>query len=230
MNPLAILSGILGVGKRLLSGLWKLLCKLFDWLLADFRHVAIFVLGVAVAWAYLLTIPNLKADLSTQTARADREAMLAETWRVSAEDWERGYTDFVQLVMAAQIAAAEADRANIARVEAEFAAINERTADDYEARLAGSAAAAERLRDRLARAEADAALAGGSLGGDAGEPVDLTARCQAFGAADCDGLLRQLPWVLAEAQANTDKLVPLQQWVASSALIDLSGNQQEPAQ
>ncbi|MEL7754023.1 hypothetical protein VO57_008780 [Citromicrobium bathyomarinum] len=230
MNALPFLNALLGVGKWLLSGLWKLLGKLFDWLLADFRHVVIAVFGALWLWGLLITVPGLRTDVATQTARADREAMLAETWRVSAEDWERGYTEFVQLVMAAQIDAAEADRANIARVEAEFAAINERTADDYEARLAGSAAAAERLRDRLARAEADSALAGGSLGGDAGEPVDLTARCQAFGAADCDGLLQQLPWVLAEAQANTDKLVPLQQWVASSALIDFSGNAEEPAQ
>ena len=230
MNAIPILSGLLGVGKWLFSGLWKLLGKLLDWLLADFRHVAIFVLGIAAVWPQLVTIPGLKADARIETARADREAENADAWMAWGEEWKQGYSDFVQLVMAAQIAAAEADRANIARVEAEFAAINERTADDYEARLAGSAAAAERLRDRLARAEADAALAGGSGGGDAGEPVDLTARCQAFGAADCDGLLRQLPWVLAEAQANTDKLVPLQQWVASSALIDFSGNAEEPAE
>lgn len=221
-----LLSGLLGVGKWLLS----LLGKLLDWLLADFRHIAIFLLAIACAAAYLLTIPDLKADKASEAARADREAMAAETWRVSAEEWETSFHDFAAMVSAAQIAAAEADRANVERVEAEFAAINERTVDDYEARLAVARDNADRLRDRLARAEADHPAAGGSGGGGTAESVDLTARCQAFGAADCDGLLRSLPDVLAEAQANTDKLVPLQRWVASSALIDFSGADQEPAE
>ncbi|ALG60888.1 hypothetical protein AAG599_10460 [Citromicrobium bathyomarinum] len=198
--------------------------------MSDWRNGPLLVLVLWGAAHVFLIDPSMRADLASETSRADREAKNADDWMASAENWENEFNAFVADVSAAQIAAAEADRANIARVEAEFAAINERTTDDYEARLAGSAAAAERLRDRLARAEARSPAEGGSLGGDAGEPVDLTARCQAFGAADCDGLLRQLPWVLAEAQANTDKLVPLQQWVASSALIDFSGNQQEPAQ
>jgi hypothetical protein len=138
----------------------------------------------------------------------------------SADEWEAEFNAFVIDVAAKQRAAAEADRANIARVKAEFAALNERTVDDYEARLAGSAAAAERLRNRLARAEAEPAPQGGSLGSAAGVPGTYTARCQAFGAADCDGLLRGLPVVLAEAQANTDKLVALQRYVAGSTLID----------
>ncbi|MEL7754167.1 hypothetical protein VO57_015170 [Citromicrobium bathyomarinum] len=226
MNPLAILSGLLGVGKWLRRAASRLL----NWIFSDWRNGPLLVLVLWGAAHIFLIDPSMRADLASETSRADREAKNADDWMASAESWEKEFNAFVADVSAAQIAAAEADRANIARVEAEFAAINERTADDYEARLAGSAAAAERLRDRLARAEADAALAGGSGGGYAGEPVDLTARCQAFGAADCDGLLRQLPWVLAEAQANTDKLVPLQQWVASSALIDFSGNAEEPAE
>ncbi|MAY77800.1 MAG: hypothetical protein CL802_09455 [Citromicrobium sp.] len=226
MNPLAILSGLLGVGKWLR----KAASRLLNWISSDWRNGPLLVLVLWGAAHVFLIDPSMRADLASETSRADREAKNADDWIASAENWENEFNAFVADVSAAQIAAAEADRANIARVEAEFAAINERIADDYEARLAGSAAAAERLRDRLARAEADAALAGGSGGGDAGEPVDLTARCQAFGAADCDGLLRQLPWVLAEAQANTDKLVPLQQWVASSALIDFSGSAEEPAE
>ncbi|MEL7706572.1 hypothetical protein AAG593_09360 [Citromicrobium bathyomarinum] len=226
MNAIPILSGLLGVGKWLR----KAASRLLNWIFSDWRNGPLLVLVLWGAAHIFLIDPSMRADLASETSRADREAKNADDWMASAENWEKEFNAFVADVSAAQIAAAEADRANIARVEAEFAAINERTADDYEARLAGSAAAAERLRDRLARAEAESPAEGGSLGGYAGEPVDLTARCQAFGAADCDGLLRQLPWVLAEAQANTDKLVPLQQWVASSALIDFSGNAEEPAE
>ena len=226
MTGLGLLSGLLGVGKWALRGVGKLLGALLDWLLDDFRHVVIAGLVALVIVLWFVTIADLKSDVATQTARADREAQNADDWMASADAWEAEFNAFVIDIVAKQRAAAEADRANIARVEAEYAALNERTVDDYEARLAGSAAAAERLRDRLARAEADAALAGGSGGGDAGEPVDLTARCQAFGAADCDGLLRQLPWVLAEAQANTDQLVGLQRYVAGSTLIDFAGEQE----
>lgn len=223
---MSIVSGLLGVGKWLR---WAG-ARLLDWTFADWRNGPLLMLGLHAAAHIFLIDPSLRADRDAEVARADREASNASAWEASAEDWERSYGEFVQLVIAAQIAAAEADRANIARVEAEFAAINERTADEYEARLTAARDNAERLRDRLSRAESDIAPQGGSGGDDAAEPVDLAARCQAFGATNCDGLLRRLPWVLAEAQANADKLVPLQDYVRSSALIDFSGNRQEPAE
>tara|TARA_B100000749_G_scaffold142808_1_gene109603 strand:- start:27 stop:716 length:690 start_codon:yes stop_codon:yes gene_type:complete len=213
---LSILGGLLGVGKWLLKGLGKLL----DWIFADWRNGPLLVLILWGAAHIFLIDPRVRADLATQTARADREAKNADDWMASADEWERAHTDLVADVAARQRAAAEADRANIARVKAEYDALNERIVDDYEARLAGSAAAAERLRDRIARAEAEPAPETGSLGSATGMPVTYTARCQAFGAADCDGLLRQLPWVLAEAQSNTDQLVALQRYVAGSSLID----------
>ncbi len=224
---IGLFSGLLGVGKWALRGVGKLFGALLGWLLADFRHMVIAGLIALVAVFWFVTVPGLKSDLANETARANREALNAEDWMVSAEEWKRTHTDFVADVAAKQLAAAEADRANIARVKAEFAAINERTVDDYEARLAGSAAAAERLRDRLASAEAEPAPESGSLGSAEVLPGSYTARCQAFGAADCDGLLRQLPWVLAEAQANTDQLVGLQQYLAGSALIDFGSEAPE---
>ena len=230
MTWLRILSGVLNAGEWLLSVVWKLVGGLFDWLLADFRHLVITALGVAFAWVMFLTVPDLKADKASETARANREAMNAETWRVSAEDWESEFYAFVNEVSAQQFAAAEADRANAARVDAEFAALNERTVDEYEARLAASAAAAERLRQRLARAEAQPAAPRGSGGDAADQPQDYTARCQAFGAADCDGLLLRLPGIIAEAQDNTDKLVGLQRYVAGSTLIDFSGEPEGPVE
>ena len=213
---LRILGGLLGAGKWLLKGLGKLL----DWIFADWRNGPLLMLAILSAAYVFLIEPGLRADVATQTARADREAKNADDWMASADEWKRAHTDLIAEVADKQRAAAEADRANIARVKAEYTALNERTVDDYEARLAGSAAAAERLRDRLARAEAEPAPETGSLGSSAGVPGTYTARCQAFGAADCDGLLRQLPWVLAEAQANTDQLVSLQRYVAGSSLID----------
>ena len=224
---LGILSGALGVSKWALRGLGKLLGALVDWLLADLRHMVIFALAINLAWAWLVTAPGLRADLATETVRANREAMNAEEWRISAEAWEAELYAFANEVSAQQFAAAEADRANAARVEAEFAALNQGIVDDYEARLAGSRAAAERLRHRLARAEAQPAASGGSLGGEEVLPETLTARCQAFGAADCDGLLRRLPDVLDHAQSNTDQLVALQRYVAGSALIDFGSENAE---
>jgi len=213
---LSILGGLLGAGKWALKGLGKLL----DWIFADWRNGPLLMLVLWGAAHIFLIDPRVRADLATQTARADREAKNADDWMASAEEWKRAHTDLVADVADKQRAAAEADRANIARVKAEYAALNERIVDDYEARLAGSAAAAERLRDRIARAEANPASQGGSDGSAEVLPGTYTARCQAFGAADCDGLLRQLPWVLAQAQANTDQLVSLQRYTAGSTLID----------
>ncbi|MEL7784077.1 hypothetical protein AAG607_13705 [Citromicrobium bathyomarinum] len=224
MSFLGILGGLLGAGKWLLSGLSKLAGKLIDWVFADWRHGPLLMLAMHAAAHIFLIDPGLRADKASETARANREAMNAEAWMVAAERWEREFNTFVADISARQRAAAEADRANAARVEAEFAALNERTVDDYEAQLAASDARAERLRDRLARAEAKPSAADRGERGAAGVPGALTARCQAFGASDCDGLLRSLPSVLAGAQGNTDKLVGLQQYVEGAALIDFSGS------
>ena len=223
MTSLRILGGLFTAGEWLLSALWKLVGGFFDWLRADFRHVAISTLVSTLGWAMLVTVPTLRADLATATARADREARNADDWMASAGAWEAELNAFVEDIVAKQAAAAEADRANAARVDAEFAALNERTVDDYEARLARSRAAAVRLRNDLARAETRPASKGGSVGGGADGAEDYTARCAAFGAADCDGLLRSLPGILAEAQINTDKLLGLQHYVAGSTLIDFQG-------
>ena len=147
---LRILGGLLGAGKWLLKGLGKLL----DWIFADWRNGPLMVLILWGAAHIFLIDPRVRADLATQTARADREAKNADEWMASADEWERAHTDLVADVAAKQRAAAEADRANIARVKAEYTALNERIVDDYEARLAGSAAAAGRPVGRRAGAHA----------------------------------------------------------------------------
>jgi hypothetical protein len=94
-------------------------------------------------------------------------AALAFMWLQSAGDarhWKKQsasyqglyaleHAAFGQTVLnyrAAAEKARQADAANKARVEAEQAAINERTSHDYEARLAAARAAAERLRSAAA--------------------------------------------------------------------------------
>ena len=68
---------------------------------------------------------------------------------------ERGaHVGTVASYRAAAQRARAADAANVARVKAEQSAINERTAHDYESRIAAARASSERLR-REARAPAD---------------------------------------------------------------------------
>ena len=77
----------------------------------------------------------------------------ARHWRKQSAQFEQLYqgeqaafAGTVANYRAAAATARAADQANITRVAAEQRAINERTADDFEARLAAARAAADRLR------------------------------------------------------------------------------------
>ena len=130
----------------------RLLGALLDWLLDDFRHVVIAGLVALVIVLWFVTIADLKSDVATQTARADREAQNADDWMASADAWEAEFNAFVIDIVAKQRAAAEADRANIARVEAEYAAARQKRLEQLEERadLAWDAAE-ETALDGMAR-------------------------------------------------------------------------------
>lgn len=79
-------------------------------------------------------------------------------WHKQSDGFEKLYRTehlaFGQTVLnwrAAAIAAAAIDKANVARVEADQSAINERSDHDFQARLAAARAVAQRVRDDAAR-------------------------------------------------------------------------------
>lgn len=81
-----------------------------------------------------------------KSTAAERQQKLAAT----AAAFDRTVAGY----RAAAEQARAADAANLARVKAEQAAINERTANDFETRIASVRAAARRLREQAAAAEA----------------------------------------------------------------------------
>lgn len=184
------------------------------WIFADFRHIAITGLAV-LALVFWLRMGALHETAQAETARADAATARAFAMR------ER-HRQFAFRVLATQEAARRAAAANVARVEAEFATINERVTYDYEDRLAGTDAALARLRHQLDLAGAAGTNRGS--GGGAAVPDAHAATCRAFGAADCDALFATLPNTLAHAELNTAKLIGLQEYVRGSLLVDFSGS------
>ena len=196
-----------------LGKLGALVRALFAWLGRDFRNVAITVLALAGALLWW-TLGSTRSE--RDTARAS-----ATTWETSAKDWQAARDELANSTRQASLAAAQADKANAARVAAELDKVKERTANDYQDRLADSRAALERLRRDLAAAGAQTDPGGG---GAAAVPPALGARCRAFGAADCDALLAALPDLLSAAEDNTAKLIALQDWARSMLAVDFSGS------
>jgi len=139
-------------------------------------------------------------------------------WRKESAGFERLYRN-EQAAFAGTLAnyraAAEsaraADRANAARVAAEQRSINERTTNDFEARLAAARAAALRLR-------IDArAAAGSGPGGSAPVPgIPAPARSAAQAAGE-DRLPQDDALTATEQAIQLDELI---KWVRAQAAID----------
>ena len=184
------------------------------WLFADLRNLLVVALAV-LAFVVWQQRDAARHDATDWQAAADK-------WREATGAWQDAHADLIARVEAERAAAAAADRANAARVERQYQLIAERTADDYETRLADTGAALERLRDDLERART--AAPGGGGGREPDLSGDLAARCRAFGAADCDALLAALPDQLAAAETNTATLIALQDWARSVLAVDI-GNE-----
>jgi hypothetical protein len=123
---------------------------------------------------------------------------------------------------AAAEAARAADRANLARIGAEQRAINERTSNDFEARLAAAHSLAQRLRGQTASAAAD-------RGGGGGAPVPGVAAAPggAAQAAGEDGL------PLADRELATEQAIQLDElirWVKAQAAIEVSPGAKAPTE
>ena len=117
---------------------------------------------------------------------------------------------------AAAATARAADQANAARVAAERLAINQRTADEYEARLAVPRAAAQRVRiDPQAAADP-------SAGRSASMPRLPAAASGTAATAGEDRLPASDALTATEQAIQLDELI---KWVRSQASVDPNGNQ-----
>jgi hypothetical protein len=140
-------------------------------------------------------------------------------WKKSSAQFERLYGE-QQSAMATTVAnyraAAEqaraADQANANRVAAEQRSINERTSNDFEARLAAARALAQRLRGEADSAAANPGARGSTpvpgLPGASGGPAqaageDRLSQSDALTATEQAILLDELiKWVKAQAQVD----------------------------
>jgi hypothetical protein len=162
-------------------------------------------LAATVALAVLLVV-----------ARTD-----ARHWRKQSGQFEQLYhreqaafADTVANYRAATATARAADEANATRVATEQRAINERTADDFEARLAGARTAAQRLRVEPQAAADPGARRSASLSGLSTAPASA-----ARGAGE-----NRLP--PADALTATEQAIQLDElikWVRRQAAVDVAG-------
>ena len=146
--------------------------------------------------------------------------------KVETRHWKKESARFEQLysreqsVLAGTIAnyraAADAERAadqaNLIRVAAEQRAINERTSNDFEARLAAARLSAQRLREQTASAAADS-----GRGGAAAVPGLPAAAEGASGAAGQDRLPDADALTATEQAIQLDELI---KWVRAQAAVD----------
>ena len=140
-------------------------------------------------------------------------------WRKQSAGFEELYRDeqsarlaTVANYRAAADQARREDAANLARVAAEQRTINERTADDFEDRIAAARAAAQRLR-----VAAPAATADSGTGGATHMPDVPAAASSADRAASEDGLSRSDALIATEQAIQLDELI---EWVKAQAAID----------
>lgn len=121
---------------------------------------------------------------------------------------------FDQTVAGYRAAAAQAraaDAANATRVKAEQSVINERTADEYETRIAAARAVAQRLRDNQAAAADSGSRRGAPM---PGVPTTASGTAQAPG----EDRLPETDQLIATEQAiQLDELV---KWVRAQAAVD----------
>jgi len=148
----------------------------------------------------------------------------AETghWKKQSGQFERLYRDSERVLAtvvadtrAAAAAARAADEANAARVAAEQRAINERTKDDFENRLAGARARAAVLAERVRLAAGGPADPG--AGGTAPMPGVPASTRSAAQAAGENRLPRSDRLIATEQAIQLDELI---KWVRRQAKVD----------
>lgn len=166
------------------------------------------MLKLVIGIGCLLLLTLIVQDRNQWKAKAARHAELLAGERAA-------HAGTLANVRAAVERARLADAANAARARAEQAAINERTRDDYENRIAAARAAAGRLRR-----PPDAAP--GGAGGGAGQAMSgLSATAQGVAEAAGEDRFPAADRLIATEQAiQLDELI---KWVRAQAALDLEG-------
>ena len=167
------------------------------------------ILKLVIGIGCVLLLTLLVQDRNHWKAKAVRHAELLAGERAA-------HDVTVANVRAAVERARLADAANAARVRAEQNAINERTRDDYESRLAAARAAAVRLRRPTAAAAA-------SPGGGRGQAVPgLPAAAEGIArAAGEDGFPDADRLIATEQAIQLDELI---KWVRAQAKVETEGS------
>ena len=106
------------------------------------------IAGIAIGFALAVLLVIQKGETSHWRKESGRFEQLYEQQQSALATTVSNYRAAAQQAEAA-------DRDNVLRVEADQRAINERTEDDYQARLAAARSLAQRLRDQSASAAAD---------------------------------------------------------------------------
>jgi hypothetical protein len=168
--------------------------------LLNIQGIAGVAVGVALAILLLLqkgeTRHWKKQSVQFEQLYAQQQAALAGT---------------VANYRAAADAARAADQANLSRVAAEQRAINERTSNDFEARLAAARLTAQRLREQAASAAADPGTRGSAP--MPGLPVAAAGSPQAAGE---DRLSRPDALTATEQAIQLDELI---KWVRNQHAV-----------
>lgn len=197
-----ILLSLLGLGRCL----WRLAQRAFEWMLADWRNGPLVLVTLALLAHIFVIDPALRERLASAT---DKLAEATEGWRLERQAHR-------QTVINHRNAAAEAQRqavANVARVEAEQAAITQEIVDDYQVRLASARARFDQLRrDPTTRADPGRA-------GPAGLPGTSGTTGGADGATAPAGL-PAAPGSVATWLTPEDALIATEQALQLDALID----------
>lgn len=171
----------------------KGLSAALQWLLSDWRNMALSGFGVALGWLLLFTVPGLRADL------AETEASLV------AE--QASHLGTVNAFLAASEQAQKDAEANAQRVAREQETITDAITADYRADLAALRGRFERMRRRAARTDPGNAGAAGLPG-----IPDAAGRADAAPGED------RLP--AAGSLSLPDALIASEQALQLQALID----------
>jgi hypothetical protein len=168
------------------------------------------IAGIAVSVALALLLLVQKAE--------------TRHWKKSSARFEqlysREHSAFAQTVVsyrAAADAARAADQSNLNRVATEQRAINERTSNDFEARLAAARQAADRVYAQRLRGQTATAAANRGRGGAAPVPGLPAPARRADGTAREDGLPAGDALTATEQAIQLDELI---KWVKRQAAID----------
>ena len=166
------------------------------------------IVGIAVAFTLLVMLTVQKLDAAHWEKQSDKFERLYQQEQAAFALTTANYR-------AAAVQAQLADKANAERVAADQGSINERTKNDFEARLADARAAAGRLRVQSAAAAADS-----GAGRTAAVPRVADAARSADEAADQDRLPQFDALVATEQAVQLDELI---KWVRRQHDIEPSG-------